>query len=311
MDSPGESKPDWQITAMLAKKMGFDGYDWKDSNDVFEEAARFGRGGVLNYHPLVKVAKKKGMRGHDLLRTYGTTGIQTPIRLEDGKLVGTKRLHDSTLELPETGPESHTVWIKKLKSFNTQSGRANFIKTPWFLFEDFYEEVKPKGDELWVINGRFNELWQSGYDDLRRPYIEQRWPENTIHINPEDAKARGIESGDYVMVSSDRIPVQVGGFVARDTKDALYAGLKRDGHIEYDKAEVKAIAVITKSLKPGVSYMVFLHNKDSANRLVARVPDPISNNYRFKLGFGKIKRVGESPYKKNLGMMSMTDPYIG
>ena len=37
----------------------------------------------------------------------------------------------------------------------------------------FYE----KGDELWVTNGRINEIWQSGFDDVdRRPYITQRWP---------------------------------------------------------------------------------------------------------------------------------------
>ena len=38
-DPPGEAKPDWWIIANLAKRMGFDGFDWKDSNDVAEESA--------------------------------------------------------------------------------------------------------------------------------------------------------------------------------------------------------------------------------------------------------------------------------
>ncbi|MDP7269646.1 MAG: molybdopterin-dependent oxidoreductase, partial [Pirellulales bacterium] len=43
-DPPGEAKPDWWIVAKFGKAMGFDGFDWETSNDVFEECARFTRG---------------------------------------------------------------------------------------------------------------------------------------------------------------------------------------------------------------------------------------------------------------------------
>ncbi|MBC8515577.1 molybdopterin-dependent oxidoreductase, partial [bacterium] len=56
-DAPGEARPDWKIIAGFGQAMGFEGYDWEESNDVFEEAARFSRGGVYNYHPLVWRAK--------------------------------------------------------------------------------------------------------------------------------------------------------------------------------------------------------------------------------------------------------------
>jgi arsenite oxidase large subunit len=42
-DAPGEAQPDWKIVAMLAKKMGFAGYDWKDSNDVLGSFTRGGK----------------------------------------------------------------------------------------------------------------------------------------------------------------------------------------------------------------------------------------------------------------------------
>ncbi|MEE8448082.1 MAG: arsenate reductase (azurin) large subunit, partial [Thermodesulfobacteriota bacterium] len=116
-DPPGKAKPDWWIAAQFAKKMGFEGFDWKDSNDVFEEAARFGRARRTNYHPLVWLAKRTGKKGHDLLREYGTTGIQGPIRYEDGRLVGTKRLHDETLKLgTPQGPTVHMKWLTKFNS---------------------------------------------------------------------------------------------------------------------------------------------------------------------------------------------------
>ena len=304
-DAPGEAKPDWWIVAQIAQKMGFEGFDWKDSNDVFEESARFGRKSRTNYHPLVWLAKKQGVRSHDLLKTYGTTGIQGPIRYEDGKLVGTTRLHDSTLELPVNGPEGPTVHPKWLTAFKTQSGRANFVKSPWFLFSDFYEFMQPKGEELWITNGRINEIWQSCFDDvLRRPYISQRWPDNFIEIHPDDAAKRGIESGDVVVAECDRVPVQVGGFIGRDVEDLLFSGLQKAGRIKLIKASVEAVAVVIPVPRPGVAFMYFLHPTHVANNLVPRVPDPLSNNYRFKLGVGTLRKTGESPYKKSFRTMS-------
>ena len=98
------------------------------------------------------------------------------------------------------------MFNKKLTHFNSQTGRCNIQKSPWSLFSDYWEWMKPKGDELWCTSGRTNERWQSGFDDRRRPYIVQRWPDNYVEIHPDDAKARGIESGDMLMVYSDRVP---------------------------------------------------------------------------------------------------------
>lgn len=211
-DSPGESLPDWRIVQRFAKRMGYRGFDWKDSNDVFEDAAFINKGRRTSYVALVEYARAHGRKGHDVLREMGTTGIQAPVRWEDGKLVGTKRLHDSTLK---TGTSYgltaiDPLWLRK---FKTSTGRANLLKAPWELFADYWEFMKPEGDELWVTTARINEFWQSGFDDqMRRPYLRQRWPDNFLEIHPDDARARGIESGDLVRVSNDRIPVEVGGY---------------------------------------------------------------------------------------------------
>lgn len=301
-DTPGEAEPDWRIIAGFAKKMGFKGFDWKDSNEVFEESARFGRGGVLNYQPLVVIAKQEGKRAHDLLREYGTEGIQTPIRLEGGTLVGTKRLHDSTLRLgPPEGPTVHSRW---LTSFDTHTGKAILLRSYWEDFQDFWEAVRPQGDELWVTNGRINELWQTGFDDLRRPYIMQRWPYQFIEIHPEDAKARGIESGDLVAIENDNVLVQTGGYLGVDDNELSFTELRKAGHIQTTIGSLNAVAIVTDAVRKGVAFAYFGFPGNPANAVVPRVPDPVTNRYRFKLGKGRLTKIGESPYKRSFTSMS-------
>ena len=43
----------------------------------------------------------------------------------------------------------------------------------------------------------------------------------------------------------------------------------------------------------------------TANAVVSAVPDPMTNNYRYKLGRGVLSKVGESPYKHSFTHMSL------
>ena len=307
-DSPGDAMPDWKIIAGFAKKMGFKGYDWKDSNEIFEEAARFGRKGMLNYHPLVVKAKRDGVRAHDLLKSYGTQGIQTPIRMVGGELVGTARLHDETLVLgPPEGPTMHRKWLTK---FNTQVGKAVLLKSPWEDFQDFYERVTPAGDELWVTNGRINEIWQTAFDDQRRPYIMQKFPYQFVEIHPEDAKKRGIESGDLIAIENDDLLIQTGGYIGVDGKDLTFTELMKAGNIEKSKGAFTAVAMVTDAVRKGVTFAYFNFPDNPANSVVHRVVDPMTNRYRFKLGKGKLRKIGESPYKDSFTTMSFAPRHI-
>ena len=314
-DAPGEAKPDWWAVAKFADKMGYtaDGsYNWQSSNDVFEEAARFGRGGVLNYQPLVVKAKEMGVKGHELLRTLGTTGIQTPIRVRDGELVGTQRLHDPQNDWGEM--ENSEVQLRALYAFNTHSGKAILLKSPWKFagWYQFFEAVKPRADkdELWVTNGRINETWQSGFDDRRKPHLNQRWPDNFIVIHPNDAKKRGIESGDWVEIHNDTVYVQTGQPQGVLDADLTFNQLKKDGHIKTVEGRFKAVAIVSDEIKEGVAKSNFNTPKSMANSVVSAVPDPMTNNYRYKLGRGTLTKVGDSEYKTDLTRMSLKPRHI-
>jgi len=322
-DAPGEAKPDWWIIARFAQAMGFKDYDWKDSNDVFEQAARFGRRGMLNYHPLVTYAKQLGMRAHDLLRELGTTGIQTPIRWRreltepqayrdyagcydrpeaEGAIVGTKRLHAPEMDFGN--PEGPTVHMKWMKAFSSHSGKGVLHKTEWSEFSDFFDRIKPVGEELWVTMGRINEVWQTGFDGDRTPYIKNRWPFQFVEIHPDDAASREIESGDLVRIQNHDVQIQTGGFVGVQADDQSFSALQKAGLIRTGSGAYDAVAIVTSAIRKGVLWSNALDTENSANSVVHRVPDPITNRYRFKLGKGTITRIGESKWKSDLTQMT-------
>ncbi len=299
-DAPGDAKPDWWIIGQLGQRMGFDGFDWQTSNDVFEESCRFSRGNRKDYNMIKVDARAKGITAHERLRQFGTEGIQGPVFRISGKLVGTTRLHDTSRKLPQTGAMASNMFNKKLTHFNSQTGKNNIMKSPWGLFSDFWGWLKPKGDELWVTNGRINEIWQSGFDDTeRRPYITQRWPENYCEIHPDDAKKRGIKSGDRIMVYSNRVPAHKNTILGVRGNDFQFASLMKNGHIELSKGAVTGIAIVTPAIKKGVLFMNFLDKRQPSNAVQARVVDWISGNYNYKMGVGKIVRLGGSAYQKD------------
>jgi arsenite oxidase large subunit len=255
---------------------------------------------------MVKVAaKREGKTLHQKMAEFGTNGIQGPVFMnDDGSLMGWKRLHDTQAKLPGTGPAAANVFNKKLTHFNSQTGKCNLQKSRWSLFSDYWEWMKPKGEEMWCTSGRTNERWQSGFDDRRRPYIVQRWPENYVEISPEDAKARGIESGDMVMVYSDRVPSLKETVLGVEGSDYSFAGQMKKGNVELSRAAVTGVAMVTRHIKKGVMYMDFLHPAQPANALEGRIVDWISGNYNFKMGVAKVKKIGESPYKRSFRSMS-------
>jgi arsenite oxidase large subunit len=264
---------------------------------------------------MIKVAAhREGKTLHQKLAEFGTDGIQGPTfyNFQTGELIGTKRMHDTTLSQEQQakmgladGPQGANVVQKWVTHFKSQTGRVNIQKHPWSLYSDFWEWLSPKDDELWFSAGRINEIWQSGYDDVeRRPYCTQRWPENWVEIHPDDAKARGIESGDQVMMYSDRVAAHVHTIHGVHGKDFQFSELTKNGHIELSKAAVTAVAIVTPAVKKGMLYSNMIDMRQPSNALAARVVDQISGNYNYKMGVARIKKIGESQYKKKFRSFS-------
>ena len=188
MDPPGEAKPDWWAIAQVATKMGFEGFDWTDSNELFEEYAPRSSG-RKDFQALLEKAEADGVRAHELLRERGTTGYQTPLRFEGRELIETTRMHEDM-------------------QFKGSNGKSNFVFVDLQATADRNDLLGPNSDELWVLSGRVNHLWQSLYDDKRKPHLIQRYPVSFVEMHPDDAARLGIASGDLVAVESDRVRTQ-------------------------------------------------------------------------------------------------------
>jgi arsenite oxidase large subunit len=171
----------------------------------------------------------------------------------------------------------------------------------------FYDAAKPRAEkgEIWVTNGRINETWQSGFDDLRKPYLAQRWPYPMIIVHPSDAKAKGIESGDFVQVYNDTVYIQIGEPQGVRDDDLNFNTLRKNGHIRTTEGQFVAVAIVSDEMREGVAMANFNYPQAPANSIAHAVPDPMTNNYRYKLGRGVLTKVGESPYKHSFTSMSL------
>jgi arsenite oxidase large subunit len=255
MDPPGEARPDWAIVAEVAQKMGFDGFDWEDSNAVFEESGPRATG-RKDYSQLIEYAQERGERAHEVLRALETDGIQTPVTIVDGQLQGTPRLHTDL-------------------QFKSSSGNSNFVTVDLAAIRDRNELLGPNSDEFWVLTGRVNHLWQSLYDDLRKPHLIQRYPVAFIEIHPDDADRLGIVSGDMVAIESDRVRTQ-------------------DGQLS--NGALTAAAYVTDTVQPGTIFSFFHYPGSPGNSVVTgdAASQPINPRQPFKFGRAKLARIGST-----------------
>ena len=270
MDPPGEAKPDWQIMAMMAQKLQslyqaenkadmaarFDGYDWKTDSDVFNDASvssAKGRGGTGT--TALPASSKQTFDPEDIsfvdhayILALGNNGIQVPVNVANGKRSGTTRLFADG-------------------KFARPNGKTMFIvaQQPALPAEIASQKAKYK---YLINNGRFNDMWQTGYETWRAASVAERWGDRNgsfIQMNAHDAAQLGVSSGDIVRVHNDY-------------------------------GSITSVAYISKSVKPGQTFLMFAQaNRSQAGFVVTPSIDPETNIPSYKLTYANIERVAGRP----------------
>ncbi len=184
LDPPGQALPDWQLIARVATAMGFPGFDYASSAEVFEEIRRstnprtgYDLRGVtydrLREGPVQWPAAPDGPARNPL--RYLNDGVSQPLHVRDD------------------GTRPRLV-------FPTPSGRAVFHPRPHLPAAEM-----PDDDYPFLLNtGRVQHQWHTLTKTGKVAKLNKLNPGPFVELHPVDAERLGVLDGATVEVASRR-----------------------------------------------------------------------------------------------------------
>ncbi|NOZ41426.1 MAG: molybdopterin-dependent oxidoreductase [Planctomycetes bacterium] len=173
VDDSGTPVPAWQWEHY---------YDVNVDKHLFEEYRPFTRLKHKDLAPYDEYVRTRGMRWPVVEQSDGTWA-ETRFRFVEG--------YDPYVEEGSEIQFYHST---------TQDHRAQL----WFHPYEPPAEVPDVAYPLMMTTGRVLEHWHSGSMTRRIPQLSQAMPSAYVEMNPDDARERGIHSGDQVVIRSRR-----------------------------------------------------------------------------------------------------------
>ena len=185
VDAPGEALPDAEIICRFAKKMGFHGFDYKESGEIYKEHAALTKGTTIDISDLnYEILKKK--RSVQWPYTKEINGHGTPRLFED-------------------------------KKFYTPSQKAQIHS-----FDDSNQsEPVNEAHPLILTTGRIRDQWHTMSKTGKVNKLKQHISESFLEIHPDDAEERNINEGELVDVFNERGKVRVKAKLSTDIKKGV------------------------------------------------------------------------------------------
>jgi len=173
MEAPGEALADAEIICRFAKKMGYQGFDFKDASAIYDEHAALTKGTNIDISGL----------NYELLKVK--RAVQWPYPQHE-KSMGTPRLFTD-------------------HQFYTPDKKANILS-----FQD-RNQSEPLTNEhpLILTTGRIRDQWHTRSKTGKVNKLNQHISESFLEINPVDAISRDIKDNDIVTITSLRGDVRV------------------------------------------------------------------------------------------------------
>lgn len=287
MDPPGEAKPDWEIIALVARHMKaayesegngemaarFAGYDWTSSADVFKDAATESAKGRLPKDSSPSALPSESLPtldpedisflDHAFILQQGINGIQVPVNVKNGHRSGTVRLFSDG-------------------KFGRPSGKAAFIPAQQPDLPELVAAQKRKYPYL-INNGRFNDMWQTGYESWLVKSTSDRWGGQAgafLELHPRDAHELGVESGDVVRIHNDY-------------------------------ATITATAYVVAAVRPKEPFLLFAQPRPhTADDVVTPNIDPKTNIESNKLTYAGITKIASKPARmSDVSFKNLENPF--
>lgn len=184
LDIPGQAKADWWAISQVAQKMGFSGFDFNNSHDIFLEHARLSA--EQNSHlsqrsetPYFRYFNLKGLTDLSLAEYNELKPVQWPVWSKD-------QADDLVTRLYSQGQFSHA------------DGKAKFIAVS--TVDPFY----PICSEFPLIlnTGRIRDQWHTMSRTGLSANLSTHRAEPYCEIHPHDALKYGIKDDELVEVKS-------------------------------------------------------------------------------------------------------------
>ncbi|MGV9820041.1 molybdopterin-dependent oxidoreductase [Nocardia xishanensis] len=193
VDPVGDARPDWLLIAQVATAMGFPGFEYASSAEVFAEIQGF-----------ANPATGYDLRGmsYDALRDGP---MQWPCA-EPGKRRNPIRyLNDGVSQDLFVDDEGHRPRL----AFATASRRAMFWPRPHMPPEEM-----PDDDYPFVLNtGRLQHQWHTMTKTGKIAKLTKLTGQPFLEVHPADAERLGVRAGDQLEIASRRgravLPVQI------------------------------------------------------------------------------------------------------
>ncbi len=184
VEAPGEALPDAEIICRFAQKMGFAGFDYKTTEEIYIEHTKLTSKTNLNISGLTYQTIKENKT------------VQWPY--DKKKNAYTKRLFSN-------------------HSFYTPSKKA-IIHAP----ADVNQSEMPDCDfPLILTTGRIRDQWHTRSKTGKVNKLNQHISQAYLEINPLDAEELNIKDSDIVVINSRRGEVQVKAKVTADIKKGV------------------------------------------------------------------------------------------
>jgi ferredoxin-nitrate reductase len=186
VEPPGEARPDWEIFAGVARRMGFGGsFGWADASEVYEEYRELTRGTPVDVTGL----------SHERLRRGRPAQWPVPEGIDYAE-----RPFGGMVRMWDRGGEEHpgTPRLYVDGRFPTASGKAIFAPTPYGGLHEGSSSEYP----LVLSTGRIKNQWHTMTRTGRSEKLTRGLSGPFVMLHPEAAGAAGVEDGEAVRVVS-------------------------------------------------------------------------------------------------------------
>ncbi|MFB9054336.1 molybdopterin-dependent oxidoreductase [Formosa undariae] len=185
IEAPGEAKPDVEILCEFAQKMGFNGFNYNSTAEIYQEYCEMTKGSNIDVSEL----------NYERLKSEGT--FQWPV--SEGQKEGTPRLFQD-------------------KKFYTPSQKAIFN------IPDFINNVSDLPNEeypLILTTGRVRDQWHTMTKTGKVSRLKTHYSTPVLEISPVDAFLNKVKDGDVVDVKSGLGIVRVRAKVTDSVKNGV------------------------------------------------------------------------------------------